>query len=272
MDKNIYRRLKVTNNKLFRKVSRLKGLLVLNIIIAVLCISGMIFFAGLYAKQAITTSILENKVDKQSTQIASLSDTVNNQKENIEKLSKVATELDNENSNLANTLSTQQEELDELREREELYDKYDYAIIRSDGSRTDIDYTDIMTLEELAKQEGLGEDAVSLVLAISVNESKGFADVKNPNSSAAGLCGLLSSTAKYSYEVLLDNGKGTYKSSYVYDSLTNLEMTLYYIAYLKENTNSNYELLVAYRGGMDDPHYMAVIQKYTGKSIYALDI
>jgi hypothetical protein len=168
-------------------------------------------------------------------------------------------------------LSTQQEELDELREREELYDKYDYAIIRTDGSRTDIDYTDIMTLEELAKQEGLGEDAVSLVLAISVNESKGFADVKNPNSSAAGLCGLLSSTAKYSYEVLLDNGKGTYKSSYVYDSLTNLEMALYYIAYLKENTNSNYELLVAYRG-MDDPHYMAVIQKYTGKSIYALDI
>lgn len=268
----------MTNSKLFMKVLKLRRLLVLNTIVTVLCVIGMIIFIGLYTKQVVKTDILEakiedqsGKIDDQQSEISELNMKVADQQIDYTKLSKVASKLDNENSKLVATLSIQQQELDELKERQELYDKYEYALVRQDGSRTDIDYEDILTLEELAKEEGLGEDAVSLVLAISVNESRGYADVKNPNSTAAGLCGLLNSTAKYSWEVLMDNGKGSYKSAYVYDPLNNLEMALEYVAYLKEHTDSNYELLVAYRG-KEDSAYIAAIKKYTGKSIPSLDL
>lgn len=244
----------------------------LNVIIAVGSVSGLLILGGLYGSQVYTNHKLEETISEQEATIESQSSDLLVAAVEIDKLSVVAGELDEQNSELIDTLKTQETELEELRERKELYEKYEYAFIREDGSRTDIKYEDIKTLEELAKEENLGEDAVAVVLAISRNESQGYANVKNPESSAAGLCGLLSSTAEYSYETLLENGAGSYKSEYVYDSLTNLEMALAYVAYLKENTASNYELLVAYRGDDNDTSWFKKIQKYTGKTIAELDI
>jgi hypothetical protein len=226
----------------------------------------------MYGAQVYTNSQLEKTVAEQKVTIDSQSKDLLLAAVEIDQLSVVAGELDEQNSELVTTLKAQETELEELRERKELYEKYDYAFVREDGSRTDIEYDDIKSLEELAEEQGLGEDAVALVLAISRNESQGYAKVKNPKSSAAGLCGLLNSTAKYSYETLLANGKGSYKSEYVYDTLTNLEMALAYVAYLKDNTSSNYELLVAYRGDDNDTSWFRKIQKYTGKAIADLDI
>ena len=272
LNTNTYRRLKVTNNSLRKKVGRLSKLLGLNVIIAVGSVSGLLILGGLYGSQVYTNHKLEETISEQEATIESQSSDLLVAAVEIDKLSVVAGELDEQNSELIDTLKTQETELEELRERKELYEKYEYAFIREDGSRTDIKYEDIKTLEELAKEENLGEDAVAVVLAISRNESQGYANVKNPESSAAGLCGLLSSTAEYSYETLLENGAGSYKSEYVYDSLTNLEMALAYVAYLKENTASNYELLVAYRGDDNDTSWFKKIQKYTGKTIAELDI
>lgn len=272
MNTNTYRRLKVTNNSLRKKVGKLTKLLGLNAIIAVVSVLGLIVLAGLYGQQVYKNNQLEKTVAEQKATIQSQSSDLLVAAIQIDQLSTVAGKLDTENSTLTTTLKTQDTELEIFRERDELYDKYEYALVREDGTRTDINYDDIKSLEELAKEEGLGEDAVALVLAISRNESQGYADVKNPNSSAAGLCGLLSSTAKYSYETLLANGKGSYDPSYVYDSLTNLKMALAYVAYLKDNTSSNYALLLAYRGDDNDVAWFRKIEKYTGKSIAALDI
>ena len=272
LNTNTYRRLKVTNNSLRKKVGRLSKLLGLNVIIAVGSVLGLLTLGGMYGTQVYANSQLEKSIAEQKATIDSQSNDLLLAAMEIDQLSVVAGELDEQNSELVTTLKAQETELEELRERKELYEKYDYAFVREDGSRTDIEYDDIKSLEELAEKEGLGEDAVALVLAISRNESQGYANVKNPKSSAAGLCRLLKSTAKYSYETLLANGKGTYKSEYVYDTLTNLEMALAYVAYLKENTDSNYELLVAYRGDDNDASWFKKIQKYTGKTIADLDI
>lgn len=244
----------------------------LNVIIAVVSVLGLLVFASLYMGEHVRAKSLQNTVEAQKSTITEQTLTLANLETEMNKLSEVAVTLDEQNTNLVATLKAEETELEELKERKELYDKYEYALVRSDGSRTDIDYEDIKSLEELAKEKGLGEDAVSVVLAIARNESEGFADVKNDSSSAAGLCGLLSSTAKFSYEKLMDNGRGSYKSDYVYDSLTNLEMAMEYIAYLKDNTSSNRELLVAYRGDSSDEHWFRRIQRYTGKSIDALDL
>ena len=272
LNTNTYRRLKVTNNSLRKKVGSLSKLLGLNAIIAVGAVLGLIVIAGMYGTQVYKNHELEKTVASQKATIETQSKDLLVAAIQINQLSEVAGELDKSNSELVTALKKDETELKELRERKELYEKYEYAFVREDGSRTDISFDDVKTLEELAKEEGLGEDTVALVLAISRNESQGYADVKNPNSSAAGLCGLLNSTAKYSYETLLANGKGSYKSEYVYDSLTNLKMALAYVAYLKENTDSNYELLVAYRGDNDDVSWFRKIQKYTGKTIQELDI
>ncbi len=272
LNTNTYRRLKVTNNSLRKKVGRLSKLLGLNVIIAVGSVLGLLTLSSMYGAQVYANSQLEKTVAEQKVTIDSQSKDLLLAAVEIDQLSVVAGELDEQNSELVTTLKAQETELEELRERKELYEKYDYAFVREDGSRTDIEYDDIKSLEELAEEQGLGEDAVALVLAISRNESQGYAKVKNPKSSAAGLCGLLNSTAKYSYETLLANGKGSYKSEYVYDTLTNLEMALAYVAYLKDNTSSNYELLVAYRGDDNDASWFRKIQKYTGKAIADLDI
>jgi len=266
---NICRRLKVTNNKLFNKITRLKSALGLSVIIAVICAAGMLFFAGLYTKEVVVRTLAENDSKDQIKTVKELQARVSDQEKTITSLSKISSKLDDENAKLLVELK----ELDELKEREELYDKYEYALISIDnGERTDVDYNDIKSLQELAKEEGLGEDAVGLVLAIANNESHGIASVKNANSSAAGLTGLLRSTAKYSWEVLLDNGVGTYSEEYVYDSENNLRMSMAYIAYLKENTSSNYNLLVAYRGDSNDSAWFSNIENYMGKSISSLDL
>ena len=241
----------------------------LSVIIAVICAAGMLFFAGLYTKEVFSKAMVEKESKDKSKTVELLQYTVGNQQESISELSKISTELYSENAELVGQL----EELETLKEREELYDKYEYALVSKDnGERTDIDYDDIMALQVLADEEGLGDDAVGLVLAISVNESRGQANVKNPSSSAAGLTGLLKSTAKYSWEELLGNGEGTYQPEYVYDSENNLKMSMAYIAYLKENTNSNYALLVAYRGDDNDTSWFRKIEKNMGKSIDSLDL
>lgn len=272
MNTNTYRRLKVTNFKLTKKIDLLSKLLGLNVIIAVGSVLGLFILGYLYLEQVHTNQILTSQLSQQTVIIETQSHDLYTAAVEIDALSIVAGELDEQNSELVSALKTNETELDEFKEKEELYDKYDYALVRDDNTRTDIDYSDIKTLEELAAEEGLGEDAVALVLAISRNESQGYADVKNSTSSAAGLCGLLKSTATYSYEVLLGYGSGSYKFEYVYDSLTNLEMALAYVAYLKENTDSNYSLLVAYRGDASDKAWFRNIEKYTGKTIAALDI
>lgn len=269
---NLTRRLKVTNRTLRRKVSTLKAFLALNVIIAVSLLVTLIIVSSSLITTKYKNSVLEEKLAQTEDINRVLADSSKEKDDTIEKITKVAAELDSQNKELVTTLDTQNEELESLREREELYDKFEYALVREDGSRTDITYENIKSLYELAKEYDLGSDAVKVVLAISMNESQGYKDVKSSQSTASGLAGLTAATAKYSYETLLGNGANTYKKAYVFDGEKNLQMSLAYIAYLKDTTNgSTVSILNGYRG-LYDPGYINKISEYLGKNINDIDL
>lgn len=273
MDNYAYRRIKATNKKLKANNIKLRMLLALSTILAVACGVGFVVIFSMYFHERIKTAELSAKVSSQRETITAVRELAEEEKNTIVRLSKVSGELEKENTEIVALLQDQNKELATYKERAELYNLYDYALVREDNTRTDIDYEDIKSLQDLCIEKGLGKDAAAVILAISMNESQGYEDVKNPCSSAAGLTGLINATAKYSYETLLDNGKGSYDKSYVYDSKTNLQMSCAYLAWLKDRYKGNNEkMLLAYRGE-EDKKYMKKLCKYLGvNSLSELDI
>ena len=191
-------------------------------------------------------------------------------------------DLSQQYEDLVNETNSENAELEDLKRRAELYDKYNYAIINQmdgnlpeDQKRTDITYDQIETLESLAKDNGLSEDAVSLVLAIAMNESRGQEKSKNPYSTATGYCGILNTTGKYLYEDIMGNEKGSYSHDLAYNGYINLELSLQYIKYLNDMYGGDTLSVVnSYRGYYDaayDSQLDANLQR-GGKSLYTLHL
>lgn len=193
-------------------------------------------------------------------------------------LAEVAGELDSENQEVLSTYKEQSEELQKFQEREELYDKYEYALFRDeDNTRTDINYDDIKSLETLAEEREMGEDAIDLILNIVKIESDGYADAQNSKSSAAGLAGIIKSTAKNMYDNELGSPNGPYQHiPMAYDSELNLKMGLCLIDVLAEDNNRNVSKTILGYRGTDDTAYTRklseLIKNNTGKNLYELDI
>lgn len=196
-------------------------------------------------------------------QITSLQTELENQKTEYEKLAKISVDLDTQNKELVDKINEQNEELEKYEARAELFDQYEYAIIREDGTRTDITYEEIDTLESLAKERDMGDDAVDLVMAIAMTESDGIEDAKNPESTATGFGGLLADTAKYIYETELDSPEGTYiHSTMAKNGELNLQMSLCYVDYLAERNGRNPVKTVNSYRGLKDSEYIAKINGY----------
>lgn len=202
-------------------------------------------------------------------QVTDLENQIDNQTTEYEKLAEVTAELDSQNKELVDQINSQSAELEKLEEletRAELYNKYEYAITREDGTRTDITYDDIATLESLAEEKGMGEDAVDLVMAIAMTESDGIEDAKNPESTATGFGGLLKDTAKYIYETELGSPEGTYNHSIMAkDGTLNLKMSLCLVDFLAEENNRNPIRTVNDYRGLNDKSYINKINKYLAK-------
>ena len=191
-------------------------------------------------------------------------------------------ELAKQNEEFANTINSDNSELDDLRHRAELYDKYNYAIINQmdenipdDERRTDITYDQIDTLETLAAENGLSNDAVAFVLAIAMNESRGKEDSKNPNSTATGYCGILDFTGKYLYEDIMGNPEGSYSHDMCYNGYINLELALQYVKYLNDMYGGDIQKIEnSYRGYYDAAYDSQLDQNLqrAGKSLYTLHL
>lgn len=166
-------------------------------------------------------------------------------------------ELDNQNINLITTNKQYKDELTKLRERAELYDKYEYAI-EYDGERTDITYDQLKTGIDICKENNIDPN---LLFSIIMTESHGIETAKNSESTATGYGQVLQGTAKYVYENLLENGDGTFKSSMLKDGETNIEITATYIAYLRDNTSTVKELIAGYRGENNEEYYNTIVAK-----------
>ena len=185
-------------------------------------------------------------------------------------MTNVAYRLELENQELVDDNQTLMKEFDELNadyeelsEREELFDKYEYAIIRSNHTRTDITYDNLKHLEDIAREEGISQDGIDLCLSFVMNESNGIENAANAVSSARGYGQLLSSTGRFCYTELMGNSSYNHNVDAM-DGEKNLEMTLRYLAYLDDCKPNTEAVVRSYCGGWNEG-YVAKLNRYLSK-------
>lgn len=199
----------------------------------------------------------------------SLSSTYNDAVLILSDVSQIAYQLDQQNRTLNDDLNDALEKIKQYESREELFDSYEWALFRKDGSRTDISYNDIVTLEELVDEKDLSDDTVDLVLAMAMTESNGNANARNISSSAVGLGQFLSGTGRFVYTSLMGNDVYNHQET-ASDSETNLEMMVYYLEYLDVKNNHNIERVISCYRGIESPSYKYKINSYLAKNDLSL--
>ena len=199
----------------------------------------------------------------------SLSSTYNDAVLILSDVSEIAYQLDQQNRTLNDDLNDALEKIKQYESREELFDSYEWALFRKDGSRTDISYNDIVTLEELVDEKDLSDDTVDLVLAMAMTESNGNANARNISSSAVGLGQFLSGTGRFVYTSLMGNNAYNHQET-ASDSETNLEMMVYYLEYLDIKNNHNIERVISCYRGIESPSYKYKINSYLAKNDLSL--
>lgn len=199
----------------------------------------------------------------------SLSSTYNDAVLILSDVSQIAYQLDQQNRTLNDDLNDALEKIKQYESREKLFDSYEWALFREDGSRTDISYNDIVTLEELVDEKDLSDDTVDLVLAMAMTESNGNANARNVSSSAVGLGQFLSGTGRFVYTSLMGNDVYNHQET-ASDSETNLEMMVYYLEYLDVKNNHNIERVISCYRGIESPSYKYKINSYLAKNDLSL--
>lgn len=198
-----------------------------------------------------------------------LSSTYNDAVLILSDVSEIAYQLDQQNRTLNDDLNDALEKIKQYESREELFDSYEWALFRKDGSRTDISYNDIVTLEELVDEKDLSDDTVDLVLAMAMTESNGNANARNISSSAVGLGQFLSGTGRFVYTSLMGNDVYNHQET-ASDSETNLEMMVYYLEYLDVKNNHNIERVISCYRGIESPSYKYKINSYLANNDLSL--
>lgn len=199
----------------------------------------------------------------------SLSSTYNDAVLILSDVSEIAYQLDQQNRTLNDDLNDALEKIKQYESREELFDSYEWALFRENGSRTDISYNDIITLEELVDEKDLSDDTVDLVLAMAMTESNGNANARNISSSAVGLGQFLSGTGRFVYTSLMGNDVYNHQET-ASNSETNLEMMVYYLEYLDVKNNHNIERVISCYRGIESPSYKYKINSYLAKNDLSL--
>lgn len=162
----------------------------------------------------------------------------------VDELLKIEVELDEQNQSLVASNEEYFEELEEFRSREELYDKYSYAMYYA-GQRNDITFDQLRTLEECIKTSSIPD--ADLVLSWAMCESHGFANATNPMSGAKGYGQFLDSSSRFVYCDLL--GETDWTPAVALDGETNLRMMVALIDYLYRYYNHDaYGMLRNYTG------------------------
>ena len=180
----------------------------------------------------------------------------------------MAASMDETNATLKEMVSIQEEELVAYRSREELLDKYEYALYYG-GKKTDITYGQIISLQEYCEEKGYSNEMVDLVLAIAMKESTGNSQAYNKSSGATGYGQFLNSTAKFVYTKLQGNENYTHDAAL--DGETNLKMVADYMDYLTDYYGGSVPKAMDSYRGCHDKGYIAIINKYLGYNGLSLD-
>lgn len=175
----------------------------------------------------------------------------------------ISEQLQLENESLVNDNNEMKSDLIKYEQREELFDKYEYAVMDKYENRTDITYDQLITLEELVQEYPIND--VDLILSMIMAESRGIETAQNSESTAKGYGQLLDSTAKYCYDELLNYDDITmigYTYDMALDGDLNIEMMVAYINYLYESNGCSVEAAINSYRGCNDSSYKYTINSY----------
>jgi len=183
-----------------------------------------------------------------------------------EELNSIFTAIDGEQEKQLTTpeaiikINQMKKELDDFKNRKELYDKYEYVLF-DNGKRTDMKYSMVAYGEEIMKKENIDPN---MLFGLVMVESRGIEKAQNPTSSARGFCQLIDTTAKSLYEKVLN--KGPYNHVYAFNGYTNLELGAKLISRnMKEYRGNTYTTIQLYRGVTDARSYYASVDKFVSR-------
>lgn len=261
-----------------KAISKVKTIAIIALSIYAIFVSGYSFnLSKAYGDIADQKLGVENELQEVTTEYEtltveydSMTDKYKTISDSLVALTDTIEELEEINESLVESNNVYYEELQKFSEREELFDKYEYAIYTHDNQRTDITYDRLKTAESLCEEKGVDID---YLLSTIMVESGGNEKAKNKLSSATGFGQLVRGTGTYVYETVMGNGKGTYNHSLALDGDTNIAMTIEYIGYLQDRNPNMYEVCQDYRGVKDNT-YVNKIDNYLrlkGKSLYTMN-
>ena len=234
------------------------------------CLTVMIILFSKVYEQSEEIDQLRAQVEDAQTQTTAYENALTAQNGLINDLAATIQGQDDYIVELSDTNKSYVDELNELRSRAELYDRYEYVLTNSYG-RTDLTYKEVQLGQDLMEAKGYDPE---LLFGTIYNESKGLSSAKNPNSTAAGYGQFLSATGKWIYEDYLQLGDDYDHSVTPYDGETNIKMMVGYYDYLYKETGGDITSVVASYSGGGREYAQAYLNKIertvnvTGSSVY----
>lgn len=205
---------------------------------------------------------INNQNKKLNTEIINLDKQITQKDKVITDLSLIIQEVDNNARQVMNVNKTYVDELTELRNRSELYDKYSYAIING-TTRTELTYDEIKLGETLMKEKGYDPN---LLFGTIMVESGGNPNAVNSSSDATGYGQFINSTARFVWTDLLNNDN--YYSEIRKDGKSNIQMMVAYYDYLYDIHGDTFGVIKSYSGNSTNSgaySYLSRINNYTLK-------
>lgn len=266
-----------TKNEVFNELtSKLSVTRMYSVIITILFIIStsafLITFNSKYFESQSIHSEYQKTISEKDKNTKNLLTQIDSMQKLIDELYSISAVLDEQNKSLVQSNEEYYTELVEFREREELYDKYHYALINISNKRTDITYDQLRTLESLLADAKVNDP--DLILAWIMTESGGDETAKSNVSSAKGYGQFLDSTAQYVYTKLL--GEDNWSPELSLDGTVNIIMMSAYIEWLyKYNDYDLYTVIQRYRGKEDISGYIGRMNQHlarsgTGKTVQSI--
>ena len=246
-----------TTNKMRRKKMKLMKLMIyaMMFIIVALCIT-ISCLAKENKKLQVTVDNHYEILSEKNNEIIQL--TLENKE-----LINIIDEIDDQIEEVESINKSYVDELNTLRTRAELFDKYEYAIAYGDD-RTDLTYEEIKYGEDLMVAKGLNPH---LMFGTIMVESAGKPDAVNSESGATGYGQFLDSTAEWVWTKLL--GNSTYNSNIRKDGIKNIQMMAEYYDFLyAEHGGNTFKVVKQYSGNSTNDGaatYLAKVNSFTSK-------
>ena len=204
----------------------------------------------------------ESVIDSKNIEIQDKNDKIVSLGRTIDHMGEIINNVDEQLVVVSSMNKEYVDELNTLRNRSELYDKYEYAII-DNGERTELTYAEIELGEQLMNEKGIDPN---LMFGTIMVESRANPDAVNRKSGATGYGQFLNSTAKWVWTDLM--GNSNYYSDLRKDGTANIQMMAEYYDYLYSVNNNTFKVVKCYSGNSTDKGtsaYLAKVNNFTKK-------